>query len=466
MTATPSPSQVVSNPILFAKTFLKIQDKDMRTIPLVYNHFQSDYLNKRTPRDLILKPRQLGFTTCIQAEFRRYEWTRPTRTMTLGKDDENTTDLRAMADFYYEQLPINFRPIRTINNATRTVYPEIKSRATIRTAGNRNSGRGGTNTHIHLSEAAFYPDAASIIASALQAGSPKWVVVESSPAGASGWFFDECMAALQGDSVFRLHFYRWFDNPDYAIPLYDDEPMGYSEDELRLIDEHNLSPEQINWRRFKLMELKDLFYQEYPEDVVTCFRTSGGGVFKIAARNILPKDSNFVYEDGAYYVAGLDWGQEDDFTALSIMRVKTGEAVQEVYLNRWNKQSWGSIRSRIIEQLEAWHVEKLIPERNSIGSVNIEDLVNELDDKKLGTAIQAFYTDQRSKDGLVKNMQNGLSDYGLMLLPIEYALNEMRTFMSKQSANGLYSYSHPDGGHDDTVMARMLAYYAASQLWI
>lgn len=464
----PSPKQVVSNFQLFAAKFLKIQNNKMQTIPLVYNGIQQDYLSKRTPRDLIVKPRQLGFTTCIQGEFRRYEWTRASRTLTLGKDDENTTDIRAMADFFYDNLPEDFRPQRAINNATRTVYPLVQSRATIRKAGNRNSGRGGTNTHIHLSEAAFYPDAGSLIASALQAGNPYWVAVESTCNGAQGWFYEEVQAALRGNSVFAVHFYRWFDDSNYALPLLPNETIVYEADELVLVTKHGLSPEQIKWRRSKQLELRERFLQEYPEDIETCFLQSGNGVFQFLP-NTFDAPASAVYNPEHRYCMGIDWGQSNDYTDGRVFDMTDYCEVDCVHVN---KMSYESMIEQLAELAQKWHVEKIAPERNSMGTA-IEMLSAKLNDlqwpidKRTGypsiPVIQAFWTDIRSKDMLVKLFQAGI-EAGLKLLNDSIANSELRAWLSMQQPSGLWGYSHPSGGHDDTVIARLLANYLCYEL--
>ena len=41
----------------------------------------------------------------------------------------------------------------------------------------------------------------------------------------------------------------------------------------------SLTPEQLKWRRNKKLELKEFFKQEYPEDPLTCFLTSGNSYF-------------------------------------------------------------------------------------------------------------------------------------------------------------------------------------------
>lgn len=482
---TPSPKQVARDPVLFAEKFLKIQNNRMQIIPLRYNYFQLKYLQERSSRDIILKPRQLGFTTCIQGEFRRYEWTRSARTLTLGKDDENTTDIRNMADFFYDSLPDEFRPIRSINNATRTSYPLLNSRATIRTAGNRNSGRGGTNTHIHLSEAAFYPDANSIIASALQAGNALWVAVESSPNGAQEWFYEECNLAIAGKSIFKFHFFTWFDNPAYALS--DEQlitllPNGesvlhipYDDEEKMLIEKHHLTRQQINWRRYKVIELADKFQQEYPEDPVTCFLTSGRGVFQLNKPDLFTdyvEDRSligypvwlldgYVPDDKSVHVAAIDWGQAPDSTVLSIMDSTT---YQEIALYVTGKRDYEHIISDLATLIKHFNVQYVVPEKNAM-RLQISLLAKQLKEAMPDNPprVSPFNMDLRRKDDLVKLMQQGMNS-GLRLLDVPMAKHELRIFEARQNTSGSWSYTAPDGEHDDTVIARMLAHLATYQL--
>lgn len=457
----------------------------MRVIPLRYNYFQRKYLAERTPRDLILKPRQRGFTTFVQAEFRRYEWTRSARTLSLGKDDENTTDIRAMADFFYDNLPENFRPNRSINNATRTTYPMFNSRATIRTAGNRNSGRGGTNTHIHLSEAAFYPDAKSIVASALQAGNPLWVVAESTANGAQGWFYDECNAALRGDSIFTLHFFTWFDSPDFALS--NDElvvlhPNGdamvhtpYTDEEKELVSKHNLSPEQINWRRYKISELGDLFPQEYPEDPETCFLTSGRGVFQINKPGLFSvsiEDSaiighpvwvldGYTPSDDSVHVMGIDWGQSPEETAVSIW---SSIAYRKIAQYVTGKRDYEYIIGDIVQLAKIYNVRYIVPEANSMRmqiSFLAKGLTEAMPDNM--PKISPFVMTNKRKDDLVKLFQQGIND-GMGLLDEPRGKHQLRTFEATQTTSGLWTYSHPTDGQDDIVIADMLGNLACYQL--
>jgi len=58
---SPEMNRIVSNPRYCLETLSSIVDKDTHTVPFVFNASQARYYKRRTHRDIILKPRQLGF---------------------------------------------------------------------------------------------------------------------------------------------------------------------------------------------------------------------------------------------------------------------------------------------------------------------------------------------------------------------------------------------------------------------
>src|SRR5574339_499037 len=204
----------------FARKNLKILDKEKRLLPFVWNKAQLDFHKSRTGRDLILKARQLGFSTYIQGELFRRVISRTRTTMTLGHDADTTAKLRLMADRFWEHYhnKEGQREPRKYANASMTTYPNKDSVMTIATAGSLHTGRGDTYTDLHGSEVAFWPDAESIISGAMQGGNPD-VILESTPNGAQGLFYELCMEAMDGNGVWKLHFYPWWWDTAYKIEL-------------------------------------------------------------------------------------------------------------------------------------------------------------------------------------------------------------------------------------------------------
>lgn len=441
-----TPTKVVNNAELFAQAFLKIRDKEKQLVPLVWNKAQRDFHYNRTGRDLILKARQLGFSTYMQGEIFRREVTDTRTTITLAHDAETTQKLRRMADRFWGHCKFNnIQPARKYANSTLTTYPEFDSTAVIATAGNVEVGRGDTYTDLHGSEVAFWPDAERIVAGAMQGGNPD-VVLESTPNGSQGFFYDRCMEALTGDGVWKLHFYPWWWDEQYTLVLDPEERIELTDEEHHLSKKHNLSVGQIKWRRAKQKELKRFFIQEYPEDVNTCFLTSGNSFFGDLMQNYnAPYDAAFNPDHR--YTAGLDFGQTNDYTALIVIDHTANMMVDFLHIN---KLEWSEQRRRIIEVCKKWDVQKLVAESNSIGSVNIEAIQHQ------GITVHPFATTNASKAEIMSDLYESLHS-GLQLLDIPVLKHELQTFVSSQTASGVWRLAAEGDGHDDTVIALALA---------
>jgi hypothetical protein len=447
-----TPQQITSDAVLFASKFLKILDKEKRLVPLCWNPAQAHFHANRTGRDLILKARQLGFSTYVQGEMFRRTVTGTRTTITLAHDADTTAKLRIMADRYWENCKFNdIQPARKYANASMTTYPEFDSVCTIATAGNVETGRGDTYTDLHGSEVAFWKDAEKIIAGALQGGDPD-AVLESTPNGAQGYFYELCMEALRGDSIWRLHFYPWWWDEAYRLPY--EYHMEYTDEEGALVAKHGLDEEQIAWRRMKQKELKGLFAQEYPEDPITCFLTSGNSYFgDLTGVFVAPMKA--TYNPEHEYVAGLDFGQSNDFTAMPVLDIT---AKRQVDLLHIRKLPWKEQRKRIGDMYRKWHCKRVGAEANSIGSVNIEALQ---DDKLI---VIPFETTNESKNEIMSNLYEAIHTDGWTLQDHPVQRHEMQTYVATQTPSGLWRLAADGEGHDDTVMGLGIAKWTASMV--
>lgn len=443
----PTPSQIANDPREFARVFLRIRDKEKRLIPFLWNRAQADFHAARTGRDIILKARQLGVSTYVQGEMFRRTVTSTRTTITLAHDADTTQKLRRMADRFWEYCKFNdMQPARKYANASLTTYPEFDSTAIIATAGNLETGRGDTYTDVHGSEVAFWKDAERIIAGAMQGGSPD-VVLESTPNGAQGYFYERCMEAISGGGVWKLHFYPWWWDGEYSIPLATDETIEPNAEESELIEKHGLSAAQIKWRREKTKELGRLFIQEYPEDPITCFLTSGNSYFGDLS-GVFTAPNSPEYQEGHLYIAGLDFGQSNDYTVVVVVDHTAGAMVDML---RINNLPWADLRQRIAAMCRKWQVAYINAESNSIGGPNIEALQAD------GLAIQPFETTNASKAAIMATLHEALHN-GLKLQDIQVLRHELNTFVASQHPISKVWRLAADGdGHDDTVIALALA---------
>jgi hypothetical protein len=271
---------------------LSIKDKRNRITFLNPNPAQVDFYHNMTGRDLVLKARQLGFSTFIQGlYYKRTTSQIGINTVTISHDKDSTRKLRDKFHLFYRRLPEQFKPQMGKNDKVMSTFPALESSSYIGTAGNKAFGRGDTLSQVHCSELAFWPDPETVLTGLLEAVPDRHIaqnssiVIESTANGASGTFFDMCMEALpkeqggKGKGEWKLHFYAWWWDNEYQIPIAKGEKFECTSDELGLIDKHGLSLAQIKWRRNKIDRLGEKFFQEYPEDPISCFLLSGRGRF-------------------------------------------------------------------------------------------------------------------------------------------------------------------------------------------
>lgn len=282
---SPSVESVLQDELLFLR-LLTIKDKRGRLVPLIANRAQRHFYANRSGRDLILKARQLGFSTFIQGLFYKRVTTEFGKTaVTISHDRSSTEKLRDKFKLFYNKIPDGAKPIMGKDDKITSAFPQLESSSYIGTAGNHSFGRGNTLHLIHGSEFAFWPEPKILLTGLLEAVPDlhimpdSWIILESTPNGAEGEFYEMCMAALEGRGEWKLHFYEWWWDDEYRMPLDRNEVLTYDPQELVLVEKHGLTPEQIKWRRFKIERLGDEFLQEYPEDPITCFLLSGRGRF-------------------------------------------------------------------------------------------------------------------------------------------------------------------------------------------
>lgn len=463
----------------FCAKWLVVQNQEGELVPLILNRIQRDFAKKleKYPRILALKPRQVGISTVIQA-WHYYNIVRGnTKASTLCHDSDLTDELRAVADRFHDNIPEQYRPVRKYANAKVTTYPDKNSQARIATVGghgtenssSKRKGRGGSNTDIHGTEVAFWPDALGVMSAAMQAGKPR-IVLESTPNGMVGQFYEWCMQALDGKGVWILAFYEWWWNEAYQlsyaeycerIPNAPETPAPFSSDEQALVEKHGLSAEQIYWRRWKQAELPHTFEQEYPEDPRSCFLASGKSYFR-NVEHVFVAPFDVVRNSSRRYVGGLDFAQTGDFTVLVIIDTVTNQMVD--YL-RVNNKSWQEMRVEVAKLAHKWNAE-ILGEANSMGKTNIELLQSgeyAEDGTQLykGIRLTPFDTTPTSKPPLIQGLYHALHELGLKLLDISELRHELRAFISKQSSSGHWQYMAGGGAHDDFVMALALSVHAS-----
>jgi hypothetical protein len=178
----------------------------------------------------------------------------------------------------WEELPPDMKegPLKlSRSNAGQMVFAEIDSEFRIASAGDEAAGRGLSVQNLHCSEVSRWPgDAAATLAGLRAALSPDGeLVLESTPNGAYGAFYDAWMSGVEDGEGLVRHFLPWWMEPAYVGPAVDGTSLH--EEEHELMQRHNLSAEQIGFRRGLEAQYGVLRSQEFAEDAETCFRATG-----------------------------------------------------------------------------------------------------------------------------------------------------------------------------------------------
>ncbi|MCL6710510.1 hypothetical protein M8R20_26275 [Pseudomonas sp. R2.Fl] len=271
----------------YARNCLKIRTKSGKVVPFQFNRAQR-YIHERLEeqrartgkvRALILKGRQQGCSTYIGARFyHRTSWSIGLRTFILTHEDQATQNLFEMVNRYHEHCPVFVRPSTGAANAKELYFDKLDSGYKVGTAGTKAVGRSSTIQLFHGSEAGFWPNADSHKAGVLQAIPDEpgtEVVMESTANGVGNQFHLDWQDAEAGRGEFIAIFVPWFWQDEYRKAI----AAGFvmTEEEQQYAEAYGLDPEQIAWRRNKIVELKDatLFKQEYPATAAEAFQMSG-----------------------------------------------------------------------------------------------------------------------------------------------------------------------------------------------
>lgn len=484
--------------------------KDKRTgkfIQFKPNKAQLNFLDSKSGKDLILKSRQIGFTTLAGIYgLDRALWDG----LSCGI---MAHDQKLVSKIFEDQVKKPFNHFVTDWEDFVEITPEKNNTALMNWHGLDGSMRvaysfQGYTVHVlHVSEAAFI-DPNRLKFSFESVPEEGEIIMESTPNGQGGIFYGawKNFKKLNDKALFKGHFYPWYENypENPAVWIVDDEDAfleSLDDSEAYLVKTYELEAPHILWRRSKIQAYNDengtsSFDAQYPVDDETCFLS---GINQVYNRDILIFQMDFV-QDPIYvgelkleedkikfnkvkaghlnvwqlpkptssYVIGADpsSGTGKDPGCAVVLHAATGEEVAEL---------WGFFDPDLFaEQLfllgKFYNNAYVCVEANNHGMAVLTelkkkyynlykhktyDLVRNRKTKKLGflttNTSKTFVTDQHiiaCREGAFRVRSNAL-------------LGEMSTFRESMSDNGkLKIREAAPGTHDDRVMAACLAYEA------
>ena len=323
----------------YIEEYVKIRDKKSKIIPLKLNEPQLKYYNvikelkkQRKPvRIIILKARQMGFSTETEAIFFKETVTKPNvNTAIVAHKEDSTTNLFNMSKLMYDQLPEAIKPDKKASNAKELVFDKengtgLKSKIKCFTAGGSGIGRSDTLNNLHLSELAFWTgDKKETLTGLLQAvpNDPDTMIVIESTANGYEYFKELWDDAVDGKNDFVPLFIGWNELQEYKMPY---TGFELTKDEKELQKRYGLTLEQLTWRRWCIANNcgndVEQFRQEYPINPEEAFISTGKCYFnkeKIVKRIQEVKDIKpvqqgyFDFEYNGLKITKIKWVEDKE----------------------------------------------------------------------------------------------------------------------------------------------------------
>lgn len=308
----------------YIESYLKIVDKNFQLIDFKLNKSQLRLYNivkKQTEankpvRIIILKARQMGFSTLIEGILFKIAATTPyVKAGIIAHNVETTNAIFNMTKRFYNYLPDQLKPQTKASNAKELIFNTkdgngLDSIIQVMTAGGENAGVGQTFKFLHCSEIALWPNLEAIYPYLMQGvpNLPGTMVFLESTARGYNKFKELWDDAVAGKNDFIPVFFPWYEDETYKM-YYDGFELSPKEKELKA--KYNLTNEQLAWRRYKIrtefLGDEELFTQEYPACPEEAFISTGKCYFK--QENIVERLKNlpspvkrgyFTYKESAY----------------------------------------------------------------------------------------------------------------------------------------------------------------------
>ncbi len=451
-----------------ARNLLMVRTREGSLQSLVANPAQRAFEARKKPSNIVLKARQMGMTTWVAGQFFLRTITHPgTLTVLVAHTREAAEGIFGIVQRFWENLPSDWHdgPLRRSRaNLGQMVFPEIDSEFRVVSAGEENAGRGLTIQNLHLSEVARWPgDAQATLAGLRAALAPGGqCVLESTPAGAHGAFYEEWLQAVETGA--QQHFFPWWLEPAYRS----DAVADLSEAERVLMTKHGLTPEQIGYRRSLERGFRGLRAQEYAEDAESCFKASGACCFPVdriderLLRVSSPVETRrggalqvwLPPAQGREYLLGVDTaggGSDGDYAAIQVIERWTGLQCAEL------RERLAPLElARVAAALAREYAHATIAvERNNHGAAVLAylDTVERYPQVYAQHGVAGWLTTAASKPAMISRL-GALLEETPALFASQRLLAECRTFVT--TANGRTAAAQ--GTHDDCLMAMAVAH--------
>lgn len=281
------------------KIMVKSDDGAGSVIPFVPNRAQRRLIRRLWHRNIILKARQLGFTTLVAILWLDHALFNDDQRCGIIAQDREAAEVifRDKVKLAYERLPQILREAMPTASETKSELLFAHNNSSIRVA---TSMRSGTIHRLHVSEfgkiGAKFPDKAKeVVTGSLPAVPLDGIaIIESTAEGQAGEFYEMTQRAMataeKGGELskrdYRFHFFAWWQEPGYRmastnVAITDKDREYFAE--VEAATGTRLDAEQRNWyvatRDADFSGDPEKMWQEYPSTPKEAFQQSTEGTY-------------------------------------------------------------------------------------------------------------------------------------------------------------------------------------------
>lgn len=493
--------KIIADPILWIETFAPVVTKTGEVIPFKMNPQQKYLMRNKDKFNIVLKSRQLGISTLVNAYSLYLAINKPNTTcLLMSHSDKSATDIFSKLKATYDYLPECVR-MKTIANNRKELAFINHSRIIVCTCGAKDNARGATISLVHLSEVGLMKDHLEHQMAAIeQALTPDGIMILESTAHGLNKFSEMWNKAVSKESpLWKPFFFSWVKDKRMFAEEYKEYAERYinlygnlREDELDnaeiILLDRGATMEQLMWRRLKILNSsEETFAQEFPSTPTEAFISTGSNVFSAkliherlsglssmeqkklpsTADSILRKYKQYLTiwklpTKGKRYYIGVDTGEglgsDNDYSVIEVLDAD-GFQCAEWRSNKVKPYAFTEIVYRmglfyncgllVIEKASAGHtvVDKVKHDFHYINMFKYKSY-----DQKTGKGKRkvGWETTAKSKPMMVNDMQE-MFETGQCLVNSKPLLEEMKLF---ELVDGSFKAA---SGHDDTVMAYAMA---------
>lgn len=262
----------------------KIVDKQGKLVTFKPNLVQSTFESQRWVRNIIVKGRQLGFTTyaCVDG-LDDVLFNKNFPMVIIAHDLESMSKIFNKVKIAWDNFPQIIKDeLGFVAETDRANELSFNNGSSIRVA---LSSRSDTIRRLHITELAKisvkYPLKAQEVLSGAIPSVPMGcrIDIESTSEGPIGEFYDMFMSAYENEPVtpldYRHFFFCWTQSPEYTLDYAMDVPQKF----LDIQHKHKLTDGQIKWYYNEWKTQKERMKYEYPLTIQEAFQSAEGLFF-------------------------------------------------------------------------------------------------------------------------------------------------------------------------------------------